>query len=154
MWFKALKWQYTLKPFTHPRVGPNLCECVLNTKQAILKKCFGAHSSSEYLPLCSAQQTHSFRFGGWVSDFRVYCLFKLVKAGALCNMWCTCRNCMRLELHRRPLLWVGVHGGGAWGSGPEPVHCPERIGTPALTWCLHPEHEPVCPPTVREQHAD
>ncbi len=86
-----------LSAFTHPKVDPNL----LNTLEDILKKVYnqavlGHHwlvgkiqdygsqrlpellcfpQTSEYLPLCSAEQRHSYRFGttwGWVNDERIF----------------------------------------------------------------------------------
>ncbi len=36
----ALKRQYTQKSSTQPRVDPNLCECVLNTKEDIVKNVY------------------------------------------------------------------------------------------------------------------
>ncbi len=54
-----------LSSFTHSRVFPNLYECVCSA--------LFPHSS-EYLPLCSAEQTHSYRFGNtreWVNDDRI-----------------------------------------------------------------------------------
>ncbi len=68
--------------FTHPQVGPNLCECVCSEHKGRYSEDCGKHSissptmevngalkqpdyklSSEYLLLCSAEQTHSHRFG-------------------------------------------------------------------------------------------
>ncbi len=91
--------------FTHPQVVPNLYEflCSVEHKgryfeESLQPGCFGAPltsiigkkntmevngapellcfpHSSEYLPLCSAEQRHSFRFGttwGWVNDDRIF----------------------------------------------------------------------------------
>ncbi len=91
--------------FTHPQVVPNLCECVCSAehKGRYSEECGKQSSSgapltsivfvfptmkvngapkqpdyklsSKYLPLCSAEQTHSYRFGttwGWVNDDRIF----------------------------------------------------------------------------------
>ncbi len=93
-----------LSSFTHPQVVPNLYEflCFAEHKGRYFEEslgpgCFGAPltfivgnkitmkvngapellcfpHSSEYLPLCSAEQRHSYRFGttwGWVNDDRI-----------------------------------------------------------------------------------
>ncbi len=82
-----------LSSFTHPQVVPNLYEFICSAKhkgryfeESLLPGCFGAPltsivekentievngapellcfpHSSEYLPLCSAEQRHSYRFG-------------------------------------------------------------------------------------------
>ncbi len=82
-----------LSSSTHPQVDPNLYECVCSaehkgrySEESLQSGCFGAPltsivgkentmevngapellcfpHSSEYLPLCSAEQTHSYRFG-------------------------------------------------------------------------------------------
>ncbi len=94
-----------LSSFTHPQVVPNLNECVCSAehkgryseecgKQSssgapLTSRVFffstmevngapkqpGYKLSSEYLPLCSAEQRHSYRFGttwGWVNDDRIF----------------------------------------------------------------------------------
>ncbi len=94
--------------FTLPQVVPNLYECLCSAKhkgryfeESLYADCFGAPLtsivgknynmevndapellcfpySSEYLPLCSAEQTHSYRFGttwGRVNDDRIFFLW-------------------------------------------------------------------------------
>ncbi len=88
-----------LSSFTHPQVVPNLYEFLCSAEHKGRKPgCFGAPltsivgkkntmevngapellcfpHSSEYLPLCSAEQTHSYRFGttwGWVNDDTIF----------------------------------------------------------------------------------
>ncbi len=94
-----------LSSFTHPQVVPNLYECVCSAEhKGRYSEEWGKHSSSgapltsivfffptmevngapkqpdyklssKYLPLCSAEQTHSYRFGttwGWVHDDRIF----------------------------------------------------------------------------------
>ncbi len=94
-----------LSSFTHPQVVPNLHEFLCSAEhkgryfeESLYPGCFGATltsivgkkntmevngapellcfpHSSEYLPLCSAEQRHSYRFGttwGWVNDDRIF----------------------------------------------------------------------------------
>ncbi len=94
-----------LSSFTHPQVVPNLYECLCSAehKGRYSEECgeteqfwgtIDFHSifvptmevngapkqpgyklSSKYLPVCSAEQTHSYRFGttlGWVNDDRIF----------------------------------------------------------------------------------
>ncbi len=94
-----------LSSFTHPQVVPNLFECVCSAEhKGRYSEEWGKQSSSgapltyivfffptmevngapkqpdyklssEYLPLCSAEQRHSYRFGttwGWVNDDRIF----------------------------------------------------------------------------------
>ncbi len=94
-----------LSSFTHPQVVPNLYECLCSAehkgryseecgKQSSSGATIGFHSiffptmevngapkqpgyklSSKYLPLCSEEQRHSYRFGttwGWVNDDRIF----------------------------------------------------------------------------------
>ncbi len=94
-----------LLSFTHPQVVPNLYECVCSAEHKVryseewgkqsssgapltsivfffppmevngAPKQPGYKLSSKYLPLCSAEQTHSYRFGttwGWVNDDRIF----------------------------------------------------------------------------------
>ncbi len=93
-----------LSSFTHPQVVPNLYECIvlLNRKEDILKNVgdravlgapltfivffsyYGVNGapellclphSSEYLPLCSAEQRHLYSLElleGWVSNDRIF----------------------------------------------------------------------------------
>ncbi len=94
-----------LSSFTHPQVVPNLYECVCSSehKGRYSEECGKQSSSgapltsivfffptmevngapkqpdyklsSKYLPLCSAEQRTSFRFGttwGWVNDDRIF----------------------------------------------------------------------------------
>ncbi len=88
--------------FTHPQVVPNLygCLCSAEHKGRYSEECgnqsssgapltidfsyygsqwcpktIGYKLSSKYLPLCSAEQRHSYRFGttwGWVNDDRIF----------------------------------------------------------------------------------
>ncbi len=90
-----------LSSFTHPQLVPNLYECLCSAEhkgryseecgnRAVLghhwlfffpnmevngaPKQPGYKLSSKYLPLCSAEQRHSYRFGttwGWVNDDRI-----------------------------------------------------------------------------------
>ncbi len=94
-----------LSSFTHPQVVPNLYECLCSAehKGRYSEECGkqsssgapltsivffpptmevngapkqpGYKLSSEYLPLCSAEQRNSYRFGttwGWVNDDRIF----------------------------------------------------------------------------------
>ncbi len=93
-----------LSSFTHPQVVPNLYECVCSAehKGRYSEECGkqsssgapltsivffptmevngapkqpGYKLSSKYLPLCSAEQRNSYRFGttwGWVNDDRIF----------------------------------------------------------------------------------
>ncbi len=94
-----------LSSFTHPKVVPNLYECLCSAehKGRYSEECGkqsssgapltsivfffptmevngapkqpGYKLSSKYLPLCSAEQRHSYRFGttwGWVNDDRIF----------------------------------------------------------------------------------
>ncbi len=94
-----------LSSFTHPHVVPNLYECLCSAEhKGIYSEECGKQSSSgapltsivfifptmevncapkqsdyklssEYLPLCSVEQRHSYRFGttwGWVNDDRIF----------------------------------------------------------------------------------
>ncbi len=87
-----------LSSFTHPQVVPNLYECLYSAEHKgryselfwyseIFSIFFptmevngapkqpGYKLSSKYLPLCSAEQRHSYRFGttwGWVNDDRIF----------------------------------------------------------------------------------
>ncbi len=94
-----------LSSFTHPRVVPNLYECLCSAehKGRYSEECgkqsssgepltsivfffptmevngapkqLGYKLSSKYLPLCSAEQRNSYRFGttrGWVNDDRIF----------------------------------------------------------------------------------
>ncbi len=99
-----------LSSFTHPQVVPNLYECVCSAehKGRYSEECGkqsssgapltsivyifstmevngapkqpGYKLSSKYLPLCSAEQRNSYRFGttwGWVNDDRIIILGEL-----------------------------------------------------------------------------
>ncbi len=94
-----------LSSFIHPQVVPNLYECLCSAEHkgryseecgkqsssgaplTSIVFCFptmevngapkqpGYKLSSTYLPLCSAEQRHSYRFGttwGWVNDDRIF----------------------------------------------------------------------------------
>ncbi len=80
-----IKGMKILSSFTHPQVVPNLYEFLCSAEhkgryfeESLSPGCFGAKNtievngasellcfphSSEYLPLCSAEQRHSYRFG-------------------------------------------------------------------------------------------
>ncbi len=103
-WDSICQWQY-LSSFTQSQVIPNLYECVCSAEHkgryseecgkqsssgapltsivfifpsmevnGAPKQC-GYKLSSKYLPVCSEEQTHSYRFGttwDWVNDDRIF----------------------------------------------------------------------------------
>ncbi len=115
-----------LSPFTHPQVVPNLYECLCSaehkgrySEECVKQSSSGApltyivifsptmevngapkqpdyKLSSKYLPLCSAEQRHSYRFGttwGWVNGDRIFifgCTVPLSMSRMLENMSQVC----------------------------------------------------------------
>ncbi len=124
-----------LSSFTHPQVDPNLYECVCSehkgrySEECVKQSSSGAPKqpgyklSSEYLPLCSAEQTHSYRFGstwGWVNDDRIFIfgctvplrsLILFVSPAQVCLIGIAAKLC-RTGLDTRPISnstdWVAL----------------------------------------------
>ncbi len=112
-----------LSSFTHPRVVPDLNECVCSEHKGRYSEVCGTQSSflypamevngaptqpdyklsSKYLPLCS-EQTHSFRSGttrGWVNDDRIFRFGWTVPLSLLCA--CS-KFCVNTQCHIKARL--------------------------------------------------
>ncbi len=104
--------------FTHPRVVPNLYEflCSAKHKGKYSEECNkyffptmevnGAQKqpdyklSSKYLPLCSAEQRHSYSFGttrGWVNDERIFIFGWTISL--------RCGSLMNRKFKRKVFIW-------------------------------------------------
>ncbi len=69
--------------------------------------------SSEYLPLCSAEQTHSYRFGttwGWVNDDRIFIfVWTIPLIHILIYIWFISENCEEKSLLLTAFIWPKIH---------------------------------------------
>ncbi len=69
--------------------------------------------SSEYLPLCSAEQRHSYRFGttwGWVNDDRIFIFgWTVPLIHILIYIWFTSENCEEKSLLLTAFIWPKIH---------------------------------------------
>ncbi len=110
--------------------------------------------SSEYLPLCSAEQTHSYRFGitwGWVNDDRIFIFGWTIPLTSLTS------NDFLSQLHQK--VWWFSHEilsdlqiNALQFTGGTSLSCLLALGDRAITYRFNPLYYPG-PQTLISEYA-